>query len=248
MCRTRITESVPSIDLSVVIPAYNEEARIGPTLRRILDYLQRRQIAFEVIVVDDGSTDQTVSSAEMYVSEGVRILSLGSNRGKGAAVRHGVLTSTGHWVLVSDADLSTPIEDLERLQGLASGADLILGSRALPDSNITKRQPLLRELMGKMFNLIVRVLGLTDFRDTQCGFKLMQGVMARQLLSEARIDGFAWDVEFVGLATARGYRVAETAVTWRDEPASRVRLVRDSLRMLWDVLRVALHSKHSRTD
>lgn len=227
------------IDLSVVIPAYNEEARIGPTLRRILDYLQRRQIAFEVIVVDDGSTDQTVSSAEMYVSEGVRILSLGSNRGKGAAVRHGVLTSTGHWVLVSDADLSTPIEDLERLQSHAGDADMVFGSRAMTESHITRHQPFFREAMGKAFNLMIRGLGLTGFRDTQCGFKLIRGTVARHLLSEARVDGFAYDVELVFLASRHGYRVGEVGVTWHNSLGSKVRPVRDSLRMLWDVLIVA---------
>ncbi len=228
-----------SIDLSVVIPAYNEEKRLGATLRRVLDYLAAERVRYEVLVVDDGSVDGTAGVVQGLASEGVELVRQPQNRGKGAAVRRGVLASRGEWVLVTDADLSTPIEDLERLRARAEDADLILGSRAVADSEITRRQPIPRELMGKTFNLIIRRLGLTALKDTQCGFKLMRGEAARQVLSEARVDGFAYDVELVALAHRQGLRVAEVGVTWHDSPASKVHPLRDSARMLWDVLKIA---------
>jgi dolichyl-phosphate beta-glucosyltransferase len=226
------------IDLSVVIPAYDEEARLGGSLERVLGYLESGTRAFEVLVVDDGSTDATRQVGERFADRGVRTLALEENRGKGAALRRGALASRGEWVLLTDADLSTPIEDLERLEQLAADNDLVLGSRALAESQITLRQPRLRELMGRTFNRIIRLLGLAAMRDTQCGFKLIRGSVARRLFEGLTVDRFAYDVELIWLAERQGYRVAETGVTWHDSPDSRVRALRDSLRMLWDVLRI----------
>jgi dolichyl-phosphate beta-glucosyltransferase len=225
-------------ELSIVIPAFDEEGRLGPSLRRVLDYLARRGDGAEVLVVDDGSRDATADVARGFAAEGVRLLAHGGNRGKGAAVRTGLAASRGRRVLVTDADLSTPIEDLERLEPHLAEADLVLGSRALADSEITLRQPRYRELMGKSFNLLVRAAGIRGIRDTQCGFKLLDGEAARRLAEALTVERFAYDVELVFLAQRLGYRVREVAVRWADSPASRVHPVYDSLSMLRDLARL----------
>lgn len=233
-------ERLDSTRLSVVIPAYNEEERLGGSLDRVVDYLGHRFEGFEVLVVDDGSTDGTTEVAGDFPDPPVRLLRLPQNRGKGAALRKGVLESRGEWVLLCDADLSTPIEDLEVLQSRQDDAELILGSRATADSTITKHQPIYRELMGKTFNGILRTLALVEERDTQCGFKLIRGEVARELFADLSIERFAFDVELVCLARDRGYRVVEQGVHWEDSPNSRVHPVRDSLSMFGDVLRLRL--------
>jgi dolichyl-phosphate beta-glucosyltransferase len=231
---------VKEVELSVVIPAYNEERRLGTTLNRIVGYLRQRGDRFEVLVVDDGSEDRTAEVAEQFRGDLIEIVRLPENRGKGAALRRGVAASRGAWVLLCDADLSTPIEDLEVLEGRRNEGELILGSRAVDESRITRRQPLHRELMGKTFNRILRALALVDEHDTQCGFKLLRGDVARELFTQLTIEGFAFDVELVGLARDRGFRVVEQGVHWENSPSSRVDPVRDSLNMLMDVLRLRL--------
>ena len=225
-----------SVDLSVVIPCLNEEARLGATLEKVVGYLDRREKAYEILVVDDGSRDATVSVAKGAADEHVRVLEHGENRGKGAAVRTGVLASRGEWVLITDADLSTPIEDLERLERRTSEADVVLGSRAVAESEIVRHQPIYRELMGKTFNLIIRSIGLVGLHDTQCGFKLFRGAVARELFERTKVDHFAFDVEVVWLAQKAGHRVVEEGVTWEDSPNSRVSPIGDSWKMLVDVL------------
>jgi dolichyl-phosphate beta-glucosyltransferase len=234
--------------LSVVVPAYQEERRLGPTLDRLHDFLAGRGEPFEVLVVDDGSSDGTRAVAEEAAARrpAVRVLGLDRNRGKGAAVRAGALAAKGDRILVTDADLSTPIEELTKLQArLEAGADVAIGSRGLPDSDLRVRQTVLRETMGKIFNGIVRALGMLPFRDTQCGFKLFRAEVARDLFSRATVDGFAFDVEILLLA-ARRYRVDEVPVAWRNDAASRVSPVRDSLRMLRDVVRLRLTGRRDR--
>jgi dolichyl-phosphate beta-glucosyltransferase len=252
-------ESSPQpLALSVVIPAYNEEGRIGETLGSIVDYLALRAEPFEILVVDDGSTDGTAEIAERAVFQNVRVLRLPRNRGKGAALQAGVLASRGAWVLLTDADLSTPIEDLPRLEAHRETGDLIIGSRAAPDSQVTLHQPLYRELMGKGFNLLLRGLRLTHLRDTQCGFKLLAGDVARDLFSRLSVESFAYDVELIRLASSSGLSVREVGVRWHDSHPSSVHPVTDSFRMLRDVLRlrlgfsagggVAHHDSHRRED
>jgi len=176
--------------------------------------------------------------ARQYAHRGVWVLELARNRGKGAALRHGVVASSGELVLLCDADLSTPIEELEKLTAWLDRADVILGSRALPDSRILSRQPPHRELMGKTFNRMIRLLGIGDFKDTQCGFKLIRGAAARELFPRFTVDRFAYDVELVWEAKRAGLRVVEVGVDWTDSPVSRVRPLRDASRMLLDTLRV----------
>ncbi len=229
------------IPLSVVIPAYDEEARLPATLARVADYLAGRPtlLPAEVVVVDDGSRDGTAAVAERFVPPSgiaVRLIRLGRNRGKGAAVRAGLAASRGARVLISDADLATPIEELEAL--LASGAQLAVGSRALDRALIARRQPLPRDLLGRLFNLGIQALRLTALHDTQCGFKLLDGELARSLAPQLRLDGFAFDVELLARAARSGASIVEVPVRWQHVDASRVQPVRHGLQMLRDALRV----------
>lgn len=232
-----------SCDLSVIVPAYNEAGRIGPSLRHALDYLRRRGLAYELLVVDDGSRDATVEVAETFAAEGVKVLRHERNRGKGGAVKTGVLASRGDRVLLSDADFSTPIEEVEKLEARLPDSPVVLGSRAVAGAAVQQRQPFYRELMGKTFNKIIRLLGVRGLRDTQCGFKLLRGDLARSLCSELTIEGFAYDVELVWLAQRRGVPVAEVGVVWVNSPDSRVSPIRSSLEMLRDVIRMRLRHR-----
>lgn len=226
-----------STELSVVVPAYNEEGRLEPSLRQALAYLQRRGEPYELIVVDDGSRDATARVAEAFAGQGVRVIRHERNRGKGAAVRTGIVASRGRKVLLTDADFSTPIEEIEKLERfLTSTTPLVIGSRGLAESRIEQRQPFYREMMGKTFNRLIRLIGVRGIRDTQCGFKLAQGDIGRALCSELKIEGFAYDVELIWLARKRGYQVAEVGVVWINSPDSRVDPIRSSASMLRDIL------------
>jgi dolichyl-phosphate beta-glucosyltransferase len=224
--------------LTILIPAFNEAERIESTLTRIAAFAATIEGGAEILVVDDGSTDPTASVVLRSNAPHLRLLRMARNSGKGAALRAGVADSAGAEVLLCDADLSTPIEEYHRLRRELDDADLVLGSRGRPESRITLRQPWHREAMGRMFNRLVRWLVIDGFRDTQCGFKLLDGEAARALFASMRIDRFAFDVELVWLAVRRGYRVREVGVSWHDSPQSRVHPVRDSTRMLLDILRI----------
>ena len=230
-----MTES--RVDLSVVVPAYNEEGRLEPGLRRAVEYLRGRGRPFELLVIDDGSRDGTSAVAAAFAAEGVRVIRHERNRGKGAAVRTGVVASRGARVLISDADFSTPIEEVEKLEPrLGDGTPLVIGSRGMDSSQVRQHQPFYREMMGRIFNLIIRLIGVRGIRDTQCGFKLAAGDVGRSLFSALAIDGFAWDVEMIWLARRRGYGIAEVGVVWINSPDSRVDPIRSSLSMLRDVV------------
>lgn len=236
-----------SIELSVVVPAYNEEARLEPGLRQALGYLAGRGAPYELLVVDDGSRDGTSRVAAAFAGEGVRVLRHERNRGKGAAVRTGLLASRGRKVLVSDADFSTPIEEVEKLERfLQDGTPLVIGSRGLADSQVRQRQPFYRETMGKTFNRLIRLFGVRGIRDTQCGFKLARGDEGRRLAAELKIDGFAYDVELIWLARRRGYQVAEVGVIWVNSPDSRVDPIRSSFSMFRDVITMRLRHRGER--
>lgn len=225
--------------LSIVIPAYNEATRIRPTLDQLLSYFRSRGRPFEILVVDDGSRDQTVPVVERGAEPEVRIIRLSTNQGKGAAVRTGVAESKGELVLVSDADLAIPIEELTQFeQWLEQGFGIACGSRGLPESRALSRLPIYRKRMGKLFNWMVRTLQLTEFHDTQCGFKLFRGTVARDVFARCRVNRFAYDVEALGIAERLGYRMVEVPISWRHIPESRVHPVSDAARMLIDLLRI----------
>ena len=233
--------------LSVVVPAYNEATRIGRTLERIGAFTATLSGGAELIVVDDGSGDGTSEVVRGAAPPGLRLMRLDRNRGKGAALRAGVAASSGSEILICDADLSTPVEEYDRLRPHLAECDVVLGSRALADSRITQRQPWHREAMGKMFNRLVRWLVIDGFRDTQCGFKLLDGDTGRALFADMFIDRFAFDVELVWLAVRRGFRVREVGVSWHDSPQSRVHPLRDSTRMLVDILKIRWRHRGERS-
>jgi len=213
--------------LSVVVPAYNEARRISPSLDQIFEYLDRSHPQHEVLVVDDCSTDDTAAVVERRFGQRptLRILSYGTNRGKGYAVRAGALEASGDVVLFTDADLSTPIAEADKmLPLLAQGYDMVIGSRAHAQAEIRKHQPFYREGAGKLFNLLVRLLVGLKFHDTQCGFKLFRRDSALAVLRRLSIDRFAFDVELLALAQAAGLKVAEVPVVWINSPASTVGL------------------------
>jgi dolichyl-phosphate beta-glucosyltransferase len=235
------------VELSVVVPAYNEEGRLEPGLRRALEYLRGRGCPFEMLVVDDGSRDATSAVAASFAADGVRVIRHERNRGKGAAVRTGVAASRGERVLISDADFSTPIEEVKKLEArLGDATPLVLGSRGLESSQVREHQPFYRELMGRTFNLVIRLVGVRGIRDTQCGFKLVAGDFGRGLFAAMTLDGFAWDVEMIWLARRRGAGIAEVGVVWVNSPDSRVDPIRSSLSMLRDVLLIRFRHRGRR--
>ena len=214
------------VSLSVVIPAFNEEIRLPGTLAAILSFLRSRGEPFEIVVVDDGSRDRTAEVARAAGAE-VRVLHNQGNRGKGYSVRQGMLNAQGQWRLLSDADLSTPIEELAALQSaLTDGVQIAIASRAVSGARLEKRQSLARESSGRFFNLLVRFLHLPGIMDTQCGFKLFSAAAAEAAFREAKLDGFAFDVEALVLARRAGFKIREVAVTWRNDEQSRVSLGR----------------------
>jgi dolichyl-phosphate beta-glucosyltransferase len=210
--------------LSVVIPAFNEERRLPETLGRIQTYLDGRGVGYEVLVVDDGSRDATAAVARAG-GRNVTLLRHDDNRGKGHAVRAGMLAARGELRLMTDADLSTPIEELARLEdGLARGFDVAIGSRAVAGARIEVHQPAYREATGRLFNRLVQALLLPGLHDTQCGFKLWKGAAADSAFAACRLDGFSFDVEALYVARRRGLRILELPVVWRNDAATRVGL------------------------
>lgn len=234
-------------DLTVVVPAYNEERRLGPTLARLKAYLKGRSV--EVLVVDDGSSDSTVALVRSLAKQwpALKLRALGSNQGKGAAVRHGVATARGKRILFSDADLSTPIEELPRLEAaLKSGAAIAIGSRALDRARTSVRQPFYREVGGRVFNKLVQALTVPGIEDTQCGFKLFDAAVAKRLFAQQQVPRFGFDVEVLYLARKAGYRVAELPVRWVNSPETKVRPVRDGLRAFFDLALIRVYDLQGR--
>ena len=229
--------------ISIVIPSYNEESRLPATLKSVSAYLAQGQWEFaEVIIVDDGSKDGTAAMAR---AAGVRVLENPGNRGKGYSVRHGMLEAEGAWILFSDADLSAPIDDLEKLWAAAGRekAPVAIGSRSLDRSLIGTHQPFLRELGGRFFNIVMRLVTGLPFGDTQCGFKLFERSAAREIFSRQRLDGFGFDVEVLYIAQLLGYRVADVPVRWNDVPGTKVSMLKaiksfeDPVKVRWNGIR-----------
>jgi glycosyltransferase involved in cell wall biosynthesis len=230
---------MPSPYLSVVIPAYNEALRLGGTLEKVREYLQTRNYPVELIAVDDGSRDSTpdVLAAAQQHFPALRVLRNERNRGKGYSVRRGVLEARGDLVLFTDADLSAPIEEANKLIGAleTEGADAAVGSRALDRRLIGVRQPAHREYAGRIFNLLVRAFTGLKIHDTQCGLKLFRAATTRRAFELQRVEGFGFDPEVLFLIQRLGGKLVEVPVRWNDNPATKVHLLRDSARMFLDL-------------
>jgi dolichyl-phosphate beta-glucosyltransferase len=227
--------------LSLVVPAFNEEARLLETLPAMWQFLKSRFFRFELIMVDDGSTDGTAAVVEAFAQEhpGVSLISYQPNRGKGYALRLGVLKARGDLVLFTDADLSTPLDEFERLlEPIVSGNDIAIASRAARGARRLVRQPWYRELAGRCFNLMVQCLAVPGVLDTQCGFKLFPREVAHELFAQYEEDGFGFDIELLHIARRLGYRIAEVPVRWMHRDGSKVRMRRDAPRMLAALLRI----------
>ncbi|GIW08460.1 MAG: glycosyl transferase [Dehalococcoidia bacterium] len=226
--------------LSIIIPAYNEARRLPRTLAALGRTLDNRPELFEIIVVDDGSSDGTADAVRACRLPGLRLISYQPNRGKGYAVRTGMLSATGTIVGFMDADLSTDLRALDAaLRELAAGWDVVIGSRAIAGAEIVVPQPRYRVVATRIFNILqVAMSGVRGYADTQCGFKVMTAAAARDIFSRARIDGFMFDIELLFLAERLGYRVREIPVAWTNDPASRLRIVRDTARMFRDLARI----------
>lgn len=230
-----------AIEISVVIPAYNEAQRLEPTLHEIVAYFRAQRRSAEIIVVDDGSRDQTAAVATRLARQHpeIRLIRLAANRGKGHAVRTGMINTRGALALFADADGATPIDEFGRLEAaIRKGADIAIGSRALQADGVQVQARAYRRIIGRLFHLLVRLLTVRGLRDTQCGFKLLTTRATHDLFSRMRMDGFSFDVELLLAARRQGYQIAEVPVNWNHIPGSRVNLVLDSLRMARDLFRI----------
>ncbi len=230
-----------SYSISIVIPAYNEGARLGPTLDRVLSFIRHEGWDAEVIVVDDGSRDHTADVVYSYAeSYGiVRLVKNPGNRGKGYSVRNGVLNAEGDIVLFTDADLSAPIEEAPKLlAALDAGADIAIGSRWVRSELQTQRQSMTRQVLGRAFNLMLGMVLRLDFKDTQCGFKAFRRSAAKPIFRRQKIEGWGFDPEILFLARQLGFKVVEVPVLWGHDSGTRIHPFVDGARMVEEMLRI----------
>lgn len=230
---------------SIVIPAYNERARIGPALDEVLRTIDDRRWDAEVLVVNDGSTDNTAAIVDSYVARDrrVRLIQNAGNRGKGYSVRNGVLHATGNIVMFTDADLSAPMEEAERLfAAIRDGAEVAIGSRWLERSRQTIHQPLYRQIFGRCFNLVTRLIMRLPFADTQCGFKAFRRSAAQTIFQLQRIERWGFDPEILFIALKRGYNIREVPVTWGHDERTRMSYLKDGIKMLEELVYVRWNS------
>jgi len=228
-------------DISIVIPAYNEEDRIVDSLKAIGEYFSKSPFTWEVIVVDDGSKDRTAACVDGISKQwdGVRLARLPVNWGKGRAVKEGVRASKGRYVLITDADRATPIEEMNKLrQVLEDGWDGAIGTRSIADENCRVQQPFFRKISSRVFNWIVHLLILQGYSDTQCGFKMFRREIIQDLCSAQKLSGFSFDIELLYLAKKRGCRIKEIPINWTAQPGSKVNVFLDSFCMIRDVLKI----------
>ena len=238
-----VDHSLARVDLTVVIPAFNEKDRLGSTLSAVRDYASKTDRRVQVIVIDDGSTDGTSPLVRQF-DRGPLVLQLienGVNRGKGYSVRQGMVAATGRVVLMCDADMSTPIDEVDRLRAVMEspgGVDIVIGSRDVAGAVLSPAQPWYRRCMGNSLRWFRRRLLLKDLYDTQCGFKLFRGDVVGPIFAKQTIDRFAFDIEVLAIARGLGYSIREVGVHWHNDKQSRVRIVRDSLGTLADLIRI----------
>lgn len=232
--------------LSIVIPVYNEEQRISPTLEKLVAYLQRQPYRREIILVDDGSVDRGIELAIQALEtagEVCRVISYGANRGKGYALKQGMINSLGDYVLFTDADLSTPIEELDQMwRWFEQGFDIVQGSRKMPGAAVERHQPWLRENMGKVFTALSNLIARVEVSDVTCGFKCYRGAVARHIYGLQRVYDWSFDAEVIHIARRQNYRLKEVPVRWHDERGTKVHLVRDTIHSFQGLLKIRLNS------
>ena len=250
--------------ISIIIPTYNEEKVISATLNKIIDYCERKGFDYEIIIVDDGSTDDTLAIAKKFSSPTSTLLSASTstllsagtsnllsvnkikilenkvNRGKGYAVKCGALEAKKDWILFTDADLATPIEELENFSRFQN-YDILIASRALAGSRILSHQPRFRELGGRFINFFVRWLAVPGIKDTQCGFKLFRSSAAKKIFEKLTIDRFGFDIEVLYIAHKYGFKIIELPVTWSHQPNTKVSPIKDGFRILWDLVKIKIN-------
>ena len=228
--------------ISLVIPAYNEEKLIVSSIKNILTYMLKNKYNFEVIVIDDGSKDKTKEKIKSIKNKHLKLISYKPNRGKGHAVKTGMLAAKGDLLLFLDADLSTPIEEIEKFIPLTKKYDVVIASRALKESKIKVHQPFFREFIGKVFNKMVQLLAVWGIKDTQCGFKMFTKKAANIIFKRQRIHGWAFDVELLFLAKKYRLKIKEMPVTWINEGDSRVSPIKSSIQMFIQILKINLNN------
>jgi dolichyl-phosphate beta-glucosyltransferase len=228
------------MNLSIVIPAYNEETRIGSTLQKLLYYCRKHDYDYEIIVVNDGSTDKTSEIVRVINNPNIKLINLERNKGKGYAVKTGVMAAKKDFILMTDADLSTPIEELEKFQP-RSEKTILIGSRGLRKSDIIQHQPKFRELGGKILNKVIQISVLPGIKDSQCGFKLFSRNNAHDIFQKQTIPRFGFDVEVLFVARKSGYTIQEIPIRWENHKATKVRPFRDGITILGDLLRIRLN-------
>ena len=236
--------------LSIIIPAFNESARLGSALKQIHDYVERTKLRAELIVVDDGSSDATSRAVEQFRPVALPVLLLRNriNRGKGYSVRRGVRRAKGDVLLMTDADQSTPIWEIEKiLPFLERGYEVVIGSRDMHESHITEHQPWHRLMLGQILRGLRRRIMLADICDTQCGFKLFTNAAGKRIFADLRTEGFAFDCEVLLLARKMGYAIKEVGVVWCNDPDSRVHPIRDPIKMLGSLLKIRWRLRHVRS-
>jgi dolichyl-phosphate beta-glucosyltransferase len=233
------TSGMPA--LSIVIPAFNEELRLPVTLGLVHKFCTEQGLDFEIVVVNDGSSDRTTQVVEefAYHNDGLRLLTYPTNRGKGHAVKEGVAAALGSAILVIDADGSTPIEEYIKLDNtISGGADIAIGSRNKPSTETVVKALPHRTYVGNMGNMIIQALVLPGIYDTQCGFKLFKSAVAKDIFSASTIEGYGFDVETLFIAKLRNYKLEEIPVNWQNVAGSKVNVVRDSIKVLFEVIRI----------
>lgn len=229
--------------VSIVIPAYNEEKRIPKTLVQIDKYFSAKPNNYEIVVVDDGSTDRTIAKVKNLNLKNARVVQNPKNLGKGAAVKNGILNANQNLCLITDADLATPIAEYAKLEEkIQNGWDFVIGSRNMKESNIKVKQSVFRQYLGRIFPFLVQAVAVSGFSDTQCGFKLIKTKLARTIAKKMQINGFAFDVEMLVIAEKLGTKAIEVPIVWIDQRGSKVNPFKDSYKMLKDLLSIRLNN------
>lgn len=236
-----VAKNLYPFTLSIVIPAYNEEMRISSSLMKIKKYFFNKKYKYEIIIVDDGSTDRTVDKVNESANgiRNIKLLKNCVNRGKGYTVKRGMMVAQGRYVIFSDADLSTPLYELENLiSWIKKGYDIVVASRGMKESDVKVHQPFYRESMGKVFNLLVQLIVFRGIKDTQCGFKCFKNGIIEKIFSRQRLNRFSFDVEILYIAKKMGCMVKEVPVSWFNHPHSKVHPLKDATWMFLDLFKI----------